>query len=301
MPIPDYQTIMLPLLKFLGDKKEHSLTESTEYISKLFNLTDEERRELLPSGQQAIINNRVGWARTYLVKAGLLEATRRGYFRITERGTQVLERNSSEINVKYLEQFPEFVQFKAIKKEAKGKGQTKIFESLDPKELLETAHEKITSELAEELLREVKKASPKFFEYIVVELLTRMDYGGSRKDAGEAVGQVGDEGIDGIIKEDRLGLDAIYLQAKRWEATVGRPELQKFVGALQGQRANKGIFITTSNFSNEALDYAKGVSPKIVLIDGEKLADLMIEHDVGVSKVGSYEVKKIDLDFFTES
>jgi len=299
MPIPDYQSIMLPLLKFLGDRKERFIDEAIGHINRLFNLTEEEKRQLLPSGQQSIIANRVGWARTYLVKAGLLEATRRGYFRITERGSEVLKRNPPKINVKYLEQFPEFVQFIATKKEGKDKGQRKIFESLDPKELLEAAHEKITSELAEDLLKEVKKASPKFFEYVVIELLTRMGYGGSRRDAGEAIGQIGDEGIDGIIKEDRLGLDAIYLQAKRWEGTVGRPEIQKFVGALQGQRANKGIFITTSNFSNDALDYAKGVSPKIVLIDGRKLADLMIEHDVGVSKVGSYEVKKIDSDFFS--
>jgi restriction system protein len=172
---------------------------------------------------------------------------------------------------------------------------------LDPNELLENAYQRIKNELAEELLKEVKKASPKFFEYVVVELLTRMGYGGSKRDAGEAIGQVGDEGIDGIIKEDRLGLDAIYLQAKRWDkGVVGRPEIQKFVGALQGQRASKGIFITTSSFSNDALDYARGVSPKIVLIDGEKLADLMIEHDVGVSRVTSYDVKKIDSDFFAE-
>ena len=301
MPIPDYQAIMLPLLKFLGDKKERFVDEAIDHISRLYSLTIEEKRQLLPSGKQSIIANRVGWGKTYLVKAGPVEATRRGYFRITERGNEVLRKNPSEINVKYLEQFPEFVRFRATKKEEKDKAQRSIFESLDPKELLETAHEKITSELAETLLGEAKKASPKFFEYVVIELLTRMGYRGSRKDAGEAIGQVGDEGIDGIIKEDRLGLDAIYLQAKRWQGMVSRPEIQKFVGALQGQRANKGIFITTSNCSNEVLDYAKGVGPKVVLIDGKKLADLMIEHDVGVSKEGSYDVKKVDTDFFTES
>jgi len=299
--IPDYQSIMLPLLKFLGDGKEHSLSETIEHISKTYNLTEEQKKEQLASGQ-TIIHNRVGWARTYLKKAGLLESTRRGYFRITQRGVEVLKQNPSEINIKYLEQFPEFVEFRAIKKdEEKTVEQKTIIESLDPKELLENAYQKIRIELADELLKEVKKASPRFFEKIVVELLLKMGYGGSRKDAGQAIGQIGDEGIDGIIKEDRLGLDAVYLQAKRWEGTVGRPEIHKFVGALKGQGANKGIFITTSSFSNDAIDYASKIdSPKIVLIDGKKLADLMIEYDIGISKETSYEIKKLDLDFFSE-
>jgi len=302
MPIPDYQSLMLPILKFMGDEKEHTLSEIIERIYKTSNVSEEEKRQLLPSGQEPILRNRTRWARMYLERAGLIESPRRASSRITKRGLEVLQQNPTEINVKYLARFPEFVQFRTAKKKEEDKEQRKISEMLDPNELLENAYQRIKNELAEELLKEVKKASPKFFEYVVVELLTRMGYGGSKRDAGEAIGQVGDEGIDGIIKEDRLGLDAIYLQAKRWDkGVVGRPEIQKFVGALQGQRASKGIFITTSSFSNDALDYARGVSPKIVLIDGEKLADLMIEHDVGVSKVTSYDVKKLDSDFFTES
>lgn len=281
-------------------QKEHSLRETIEHISSMFNLNEMDKRQLLPSGRQPIIGNRVGWARTYLKKAGLLEPTTRGHFRITDRGLAVLKENPPKINVKYLSRFPEFLEFRTKKRAKKRpKLQKSITDSLDPRELLENAHQKIQSELAHELLKEIKKSSARFFENIVVELLVKMGYGGSIKDAGQAIGQIGDEGVDGIIKEDRLGLDAVYLQAKKWEGTVGSPEIQKFVGALKGQRANKGIFITTSNFSRAAENYAAKIdSPKIVLIDGAKLAELMIEYDIGVSRVGSYEVKKIDSDFF---
>ena len=206
-----------------------------------------------------------------------------------------------KINVKYLMQFPEFVRFKAPKEEKRKVTQKKITESLNPMELLEDAHQRIKTELAEELLREVKKASSRFFENIIVGLLLKMGYGGSRKDAGQAIGQSGDEGIDGIIKEDKLGLNTIYLQAKRWEGTVGRPEIHKFVGALKGQGASKGVFITTSTFSNDAKNYVSKIeSPKIVLVNGARLAELMIENNIGVSNVATYDVKKLDIDFFSE-
>jgi restriction system protein len=215
---------------------------------------------------------------------------------------RVLKEKPPEIDVAYLKHFPDFMDFKEPKGEKKEPAQKKLGDSLNPMELLEEAYQRIKDEVASDLMREIKKASPQFFEKVVVELLVEMGYGGSRKDAGQAIGKSGDEGIDGIIKEDRLGLDAIYLQAKRWTGTVGRPEIHKFVGALKGQGANKGIFITTSTFSEDAIEYAKKIdSPKIVLIDGQKLAVLMIEHNVGVSEVTSYEIKKIDSDYFAEA
>lgn len=301
MTIPTYETIMLPLLKILGDKKEHLLSEVIEEISETFRLTEKEKKELLPSGTEPIIRNRVRWARLYLERAGLLESVRRGSYRITEKGLRVLQEAPSKIDVKYLKRFPEFVKFRKSKEKREPKAQKKLVESLNPEELLENAHQRVKAEVVEDLLNEVKKASPRFFENLVVELLVKMGYGGSKKDAGQAIGQSGDQGIDGIIKEDRLGLDRIYIQAKRWEGTVGRPEIHKFVGALKGQGANKGIFITTSVFSNDAKKYAEHIdSPKIVLIDGQKLADLMIEHDVGVFEITSYSIKKIDTDYFAE-
>lgn len=302
MPIPDYQTIMLPLLKFLEDRKEHSVNEAVEHISKIFNLSEKEKKTPLPSGTDILINNRVRWAKLYLDRAGLIDSSRRGFYKITQRGIDLLNEKPSAINVKFLRRYPEFVQFKGtVKEKEKAPIQKQITNSLDPMEQLEQAHQRLQSELAEDLLREIKKATPQFFENVVVGLLVKMGYGGSRKDAGEAVGQTGDEGIDGIIKEDKLGLDTIYLQAKRWEGTVGRPEIHKFVGALKGQGASKGIFITTSKFSIDAGKYASKIdSPKIVLIDGSRLTELMIEYNVGVSEVGIFEVKKIDVDFFSE-
>ena len=298
MAIPDFQTIMLPLLKFSGDKLEHSLREAIEHLADEFNLTEEERKELLPSGQQATFGNRVGWARTYMLKAGLLESTKRGYFNITERGLQVIKKEPEKINIRFLEQFPEFIEFRKKKKEKKKK--TPGEEEIPPEEVIESAYQGIRVNLASDLLQSIKSCSPSFFERLVVDLLVKMGYGGTRKDASQATRKTADGGIDGIIKEDRLGLDILYIQAKRWENTVGRPEIQKFAGALQGMRAKKGIFITTSNFSREAEDYVKNIESKIVLIDGELLANLMIDHNIGVAAFASYEVKRIDQDYFTE-
>lgn len=298
--IPDYQTIMLPLLNQLADQQEHSLQDTIEHISNQFNVTSEERRKLLPSGQQTIIHNRVGWSRTYMKKAGLIESTRRGYFRITQRGLEVLNRNLNRIDVNMLEEFPEFREFRSLKKprtipRVKGAEST-----LTPQELLADAVETLRNELADELLEQLKTSSPTLFENIVVDLLVKMGYGGSWEDAAKAIGRSGDEGIDGIINEDRLGLDVIYIQAKRWNGTVGRPEVQKFAGALMGQKARKGVFITTSNFTNDAIDYASKVETKIVLIDGNTLVNSMIDYGIGVSTIASYEIKKVDLDYFTE-
>jgi len=297
MAIPDYQTIMLPLLKFAGGGQEHSLRETIDFLANKFNLSDEEKKELLPSGLQATFDNRVGWARTYMKKAGLLESTRRGYFCITAQGKEVLAQNPQKINVKFLKQFPEFVEFqKPKKKEEIDPPPTDI----TPEESLEAAFQELQDGLALELLQTVKQCPPDFFERLVVDVLIKMGYGGSRKEAGQAVGKTSDGGIDGIIKEDKLGLDIIYIQAKRWEGTVGRPEVQKFAGALQGQRARKGIFITTSNFTKDALSYVENIETKIILIDGQRLTELMIAYNVGANTTAIYEVKKIDSDYFIE-
>lgn len=301
MPIPDYQSIMLPLLKFAGDGQEHSLRETIEALADQFGLSGEERNELLPSGQQAIFDNRVGWARTYMKKAGLLESTRRGYYRITPRGQQILQKNPTKINAVFLRQFSEFIEFQ---RPPKGKvdevEDQESNETQTPEEVIETAYQKVRRGLATELLQIIKEHSPVFFERLVIDLLVKMGYGGTRKDAGQAIGRSGDGGIDGIIKEDRLGLDIVYIQAKRWDSVVGSPEIQKFAGALQGQRAKKGVFITTSAFSQAALDYVSRIDSKIVLIDGDMLAQLMIDYNIGVASVAAYELKRIDSDYFTE-
>lgn len=308
MAIPDFQTCMLPLLWFAADGKEHQLKEASQHLAKEFKLTDEELNEFLPSGQQPVFINRVGWARSYLKKAGLLDNPRRGFFQITSRGQAALKEAPPKINIKYLDRFPEFKEFwdkyrskRDTDEESQDVAEVEPAPGQTPHEALENAYERLRSEIAVELLQTLKGSDPSLFENIVVELLVKMGYGGSRKDAGKAIGRSRDEGIDGVIKEDHLGLDSIYIQAKRWDTTVGRPEIQKFAGALQGQRARKGIFITTSEFSKEALDYVSRIDSKIVLIDGKALARLMIDFGVGVTSVATYEVKKIDSDYFGES
>lgn len=303
MPIPDYQTLMLPLLRFAGDGNDHTTREAVEVLANEFQLTPAERNELLASGQQAIFNNRVGWANSYLKKAGLLESPRRGALRITARGKQILGDNPARIDVKYLERFPEFIEFRDASRNNRETPTTEsvaIVTEQTPEEALELAHQSLRLSLAQDILSRILSCSPTFFERLVVELLVKMGYGGSRRDAGERIGQSGDGGIDGIIKEDRLGLDTIYIQAKRWQGSVGRPEIQKFVGALQGQRAKKGVFITTSTYTSEAIDYASRIDTKVVLIDGQLLANLMMDFDVGVSVSASYIVKRIDSDYFEE-
>lgn len=302
MPIPDYQTCMLPLLRFLEAGNEHSLREAEESLAQQFQLTPIERAERLPSGQQGGFHNRIGWARTYLKKAMLLESPKRAVIRISERGRQVLAANPVRIDAKFLEQWPEFLEFRDASRNGQGVVQTSDLPvSTTPEESLELAYLGLREQLAQELLSRILNCSPAFFEQLVVELLVKMGYGGSRKDAGERVGQTGDGGIDGIIKEDRLGLDTIYIQAKRWQGTVGRPEIQKFVGALQGQRSKNGIFMTSSAYSAEAVSYVGNIDTKVVLIDGKKLADLMIDFEIGVSVAATYTVKKVDSDYFEEA
>ena len=303
MPIPDYQSCMLPLLHFASDEQEHSLRDSIDGLAQHFVLSDAEQNELLPSGQQFTFTNRVSWAATYMKKAGLLSPTRRSHFKITQRGLDVLQENPSFINVKFLKRYSEFLDFQNKKGDDKNVVMANATESEEqtPEEAIETAYVRVRSDLASDLIQQIMACSPTFFERLVVDLLVKMGYGGSRKDAGRAVGKSNDGGIDGIINEDRLGLDVIYIQAKRWEGVVGRPEIQKFVGALQGQRAKKGIFITTSDFTNEAVQYASMIENKVVLINGETLATLMMDFNVGVSPIRAYEIKRIDSDYFIEA
>jgi len=303
--IPDYQSLMLPLLKLVSDKQEYKYRDLIEKLATGYNMTDEERKELLASGNQAIFDNRVGWAKTYLKKAGLLDSPKRATFVITELGLQTLNKNPDRIDAKYLRQFPAFLEFiHASRNENDSEEETITHEPTEhtPEENLDKAYQRIRKSLASELLSRVVDLSPTFFERLVVELLVKMGYGGSIKDAGKAIGKSGDEGIDGTIKEDKLGLDIIYIQAKRWKPgnVVGRPELHKFVGALAGQGAKKGIFITTSNFTKEALDYTPKNETKIVLMDGEQLAQLMIDYNIGCTPQQIYELKKIDTDYFDE-
>jgi len=304
MAIPDYQSLMLPLLRYAADGEAHFLRDAYSDLADEFGLTEEERKELLPSGRQQVINNRIGWAKTYMVKAGLFEMVKRGCFKITDRGKSVLTQKVDRIDVQFLRQYPEFLEFQSTPETEKGDGSHDGGGTpalvINPEESLERAYLGLRRNLSNELLDTVKSGTPAFFESLVVDLIVGMGYGGSRKEAGAAVGKSNDEGIDGIIKEDRLGLDIIYVQAKRWENTVGRPEIQKFAGALQGKRAKKGIFITTSSFSKDALEYANLIDSKIILIDGERLAELMIDHNVGVATVAAYEVKRVDTDYFEE-
>lgn len=301
MAIPDFQSLMLPLLRFLGDGKEHPNPETTERLAAEFKLTEEERLQLLPSGKQSIFTNRVAWAKSHFKRAGLIESTGWGVFRITELGKSVLAKNPARIDLKYLDQFPGHLEFRSSPKKSPTPAAPAAESSLTPQEHVALGYQQMRDDLAEALLQRIKACSAEFFEQLVVDLLVAMGYGGSREDAGEALGRSGDGGIDGIIKEDRLGLDVIYLQAKKWGTTVvGRPEIQKFAGALQGQRAKKGVFITTSTFSKEAREFVSAIDSKIVLIDGEDLADHMIDHGIGVAEVGSYVLKRLDSDYFTQ-
>lgn len=277
------------------------MREALEHLSNVFKLSDQERNQLLPSGRQELFTNRLAWAKTHLRMAGLLEGTGRGIFRITARGRQVLQEVPARIDLRVLQRQPGYLEARGAKKDKTAPdGRSVAEDSRTPEEEIENSYQDLRESLGKDLLERLKSASPSFFERIVVELLVRMGYGGTRKDAGLAIGKSGDEGIDGMIKEDRLGLDAIYIQAKKWENSVSRPEIQKFAGALQGFRAKKGIFITTSEFTREASEYASRIDSKIVLIDGEQLWNLMIDFGVGVSTVATYEIKKVDTDYFSE-
>ena len=301
MPVPDFQSLMFPMLQFAGDGKTHSLAEARDYLAHHFELSEADRAEILPSGRQRRYDNRVAWAKVYLEQGGLISSPKRAHFEITDRGREVLRRGISRVDIQFLEEFEEFRQFRNSGGRDGEQPPAPVPTTTEtPEEILERAYQTIRSELAAELLAKVKAGSPEFFERLVVELLLKMGYGRSRAEAGRAIGGSGDEGIDGIITEDRLGLDTIYIQAKRYAGTVGRPDIQKFVGALHGKRARKGVFITTGVFSEEAVDYVERIDPRVVLIDGRQLAGYMIDHELGVSSRAKYELKRIDSDYFAD-
>jgi len=305
MPIPDFQTIMLPFLEMASDKREYSSNDFLEPLAAKYNLTDDEKSLMLASGTQRVFHNRVHWAKAYLKMAGLIDNTRRGFFRITDRGIQTLAERPERITIKYLKGFPDFQAAREPKKSLTVSGDT-IDDSTEeimnktPQEQIEQAIDTIDNALGQDLLQKIKNCSWQFFEKLVIDLLLKMGYGGSKSEAGELRGKTGDEGIDGIIKEDRLGLDVIYIQAKKWDATIGRPEIQKFVGALAGQGAKKGVFITTAKFSSDATTYLPKNETKVILIDGNRLVELMIEFELGVSTKEVFKLKIADDDYFTE-
>lgn len=307
MAIPTYQQCMKPVLEYASHNDISHFPDAVEYLSdNVFKLSEDEKAEVIPSGTQTVISSRCGWARTYMTKALLLDSPKKGYFKITERGKQFLSVCGDSFGTNDLLQFEEFRQFRSLRRDKSDKISTSIEDEdkneMTPDEALDFGEEKLNENLASDLLEKVKKSSPAFFEQVVVKLLVKMGYGGSFSEAARVVGKSGDGGIDGIIKEDKLGLDEIYVQAKRWDNnTVGRPEIQKFVGALMGQNANKGVFVTTSSFSKDAEEFAAGIkNQKIILIDGAKLASLMIEYNLGINVIRTIEIKKIDSDFFDE-
>jgi restriction system protein len=301
--IPDFQTLMLPFLMHIGDNQEHSKKELVEALANALKLTEAEKREMLPSRNQPVFYNRVTWVIAHFKAAKILDNTRRGYVKITPLGIDILKQNPATINLKFLKQLPTYIEAMNSWKNKNSTEETSRNEDMEvktPEELLEAGYQSIKNSLKQELLEKLKSVHPAYFEKIVVELLVKMGYGGSIAEAGKATKYSNDEGIDGIIKEDKLGLDVIYIQAKRWDGVVSRPEIQKFVGALAGQRAKKGVFITTSGFSKEAISYASQMDAKIVLIDGEQLAQYMIDYNLGVSIQDTYEIKRIDSDYFEE-
>ncbi|MBA3914539.1 MAG: restriction endonuclease [Acidobacteriales bacterium] len=300
MTIPDYESLMRPLLETIRDGQEHTLRQTTEELAARYQLSEAERNDVLPSGQ-ARFDNRVGWAKMYLKQGRLIESTGRGRFRITAGGLNALRETTQKIDSEYLKRFPEptspddpaTTPDAGVSASAEGVLQT-------PEEVIESGYQKLRQELARELLQQARGCSPRFFEKLVLDLIKAMGYGGSVKNAGEVVGRSGDGGVDGMIKGDKLGLDVLYLQAKRWEAKVGRPILQGFAGSLEGFKARKGVLLTTSKFSEEAKEYSRHIGKRIVLIDGEHLAELMIDHGIGVTEVTSYAVKRVNQDYFGE-
>ncbi len=306
MPIPKYDEMMLPYLHAIAHGDAHKHRDIAEIVADHFQLSEDNRNALLPSGNQTFLLNRVSWARTYLKKAGLLKSPARGWVQITPTGLQVLEMNPPHIDKKFLMQFESFQEFqnRSQSSQTNGGSETQTAqqdtEELTPEEVIASGHQQLRQQIASDLLERIRENTPRFFELLVIDLLLAMGYGGSRQDAGRAVGRSGDGGIDGIIKEDRLGLNNIYVQAKRWENTVGRPEVQAFSGALDMHRANRGVFITTSHFSAEARDFVERIGKKIVLIDGDELAELLIDYTVGVTTKAVYAIHEVDENYFDD-
>jgi restriction system protein len=300
MPIPTYQDLMLPLLKQLATGKPRSYREVREAVAADLGLTREELAQRLPSGKQSTYDNRFGWAKTYLQKADLVMSPQRGVVQITELGRGALNNGVTTISKQYLMQFPSFQAFLDQGDQSEARPPVPADTEVTPDESIEQNFTQLRQETEAQLLDLIGRSSPAFFEQLVVDLLLKMGYGGSLEDAGKAIGRSSDGGIDGIIKEDKLGLDAIYIQAKRWQGTVGRPEIHRFAGSLHGVRARKGVFITTSRFTSEATEYVASIDLKIVLIDGKTLARLMFEHGLGVTTYKTFELKRIDSDYFSE-
>jgi restriction system protein len=306
MAVPDYQTLMRPVLSIADDGRDHTAASIRQAVIAQFQLTSDDVEERLPSGRGTTLRNRVGWALTYLFQAGLLDRPRRSVYRINDRGRAVLAEHPDRVDKSVLESFEEFREFRSRNTQTPGAQPSAATpttppvaaDSATPEERAASAYREVRAALASDVLDRISEQSADFFEQVVLDVLQAMGYGGSRDDAAERLGRTGDEGIDGVIREDKLGLDLIYVQAKRWTNTVGRPDIQRFVGALHGQRATKGVFITTSTYSREAAAYAESVTPRVILVDGPELAELMIDHDVGVTDVTRYEIKRIDLGYF---
>ena len=298
MPVPDFQSLFVPLLRAASDQQEHSMGDIRDRIAAELQLSLADLGQRLPSGKQTVFANRVAWAAVYLYRAGALERVRRGVFRINARGAELLERHPTRLTVRDLSKYPEFVAFHKGSPNGLGEEENRTEKSETPEERLTHAYKVLRDALAGEVLDATKKASPGFFEELVIDLLVAMGYGGSVEDAGRAVGKSGDGGIDGTIKEDKLGLDVLYVQAKRWSNPVGRPVVQAFAGSLEGVRARKGVLITTSTFTPEAMEYVQKIEKRIILIDGKQLADLMIDHDIGVSLTQTFKIKRLDADYF---
>lgn len=302
---PSFEHFMLPYLKGLSDGQPHNTSEMTEYCAKALNLSDEDRAERTKKGNLSKYRDRAQWAATYLRQAGLAQSCGTGKIQITKSGEQLLATNPVIIDKKLLQNYPQYIEFiKRNKRDRKGLAVQHSQESAaskTPQDVIDDAFSEMSDNLASELLVAIKNQSPKFFESLVIKLLVAMGYGGSSEDAASVTQYSHDEGIDGVIKEDKLGLDNIYVQAKRYDTgTIGRKEIQSFIGALSGKGATKGIFITTSTFTKEARDYTPASNIKIVLIDGRQLCNYMIDYNIGVSTKQVYEIKKIDSDFFTE-
>lgn len=290
-------------LACLVDQQPHDNKEMRRFIAERLGVTEKEQQALLPSGRQTVFHNRVGWTGTYLLKAGLVERPARATYQITELGKQVMDSAPAHIDNDFLDRFEQFREFRSANN-AQSAPPQQIGCGNSPQDALDLSFRQINDALADEVLAEVMKQSPEFFESLVVKLLESMGYGGSVENAGTVVGKSGDEGIDGIIKEDKLGFNLIYIQAKRWDRdkSIGRPEIQRFVGALAGQGANKGLFITTAQFTKEAREYAqKQHTTKVVLVDGQSLARHMIDNNLGVSTETVYQIKRLDTDFFGEN
>jgi len=302
MAIPGFEYFMLPILNKIKDGNEYYIKDIIEKIINETDLTEQERSQFLPSGSTLVVNSRIGWARTYLSKAGLLQSSKRGYINITNEGKKLLNKNINDISIKTLEQYEVFIKWRSKTNTVENNVNNNLFKNITPDELIENELHIINTQLTEELIEQLKQVSPRKFENIVVDLLVKMGYGGSKREATQVVGKSGDGGIDGIIKEDKLGLDAVYVQAKKWDSNqvISRPEVQKFAGALLGQKAKKGVFITTATFSSEAIKYAENSDIKIILIDGNYLTELMVEFGLGVNIFKTYEIKKIDSDYFNE-